>query len=1049
MSGLDIKAFGDRVPTNDQLDAVTAPVVGRRVIDAGAGTGKTTTLEFRALHLVASGDIRPEELLVVTFTRKAAAEIGERILRTLDRARGHFNGDPHGVTCCTIHSLAGRILDEFSYAHGVEPPRPLADAEARALFDEVMDEAFDGSVRAPIDGLPVFELKPAELRSAFASLVLQLKQSGIDPDTFERDGLVAAETLASQAWGQLFISGQKGRPTYLLPKDARSAEDRNLEAQREASNVRFAAAAYRRFNERLRDAQAATYGDLLTMASGLLESNPDIAATLRRRWNYVLIDEFQDTASAQMTFLRALFGDSDDPQRELTRVTIVGDYRQAIYGFNGADPSIMHRFAQVADAVYPLAENRRSTEQIVVAAHAALSATPGEFDPGAPMTAVRGAAEESCVYAAVFGDDGAKIAERIEVEAEAIASQVDRAIADGIKPDDVAVLLRKRTHAHRYVRALAKRGIPVALDRRAGLLEMPEIRDARAWLRLLVDFDESSASTLSLVRVLKSPQVRVDDEGLAQIAASAGGDWSGAVLDGTFDDRLDAAIVEKLQSVRAWLTDLLPGRCELATIAVRRLLTTVPLASSYVDDPQADQRLANLRAFGLLAQRFGADAVDPCLPEFVRYCERCVDFDESIEEADLDTGGVAVMTVHQAKGLEWPLVFVPGADSMHYSNKNISRPIAWDERYRALVLRRDVDDRMPLRYHMLGHAYDPATGEYVKDELDPRKIRRTDEERRVLYVALTRARDVLFVSSPTGTKKTYASFDAVRALASAWPECGVESATEPKQRQRTTRVAAYEPLQLPLPEIPTPVVSFTALSTYRTCPRQARYRYRLHLPQIEGFYERETGDDAEPREWALDPAPFGSLIHKALELWGQARIDGGPIDIEDALQNALLDFDEANQADLRKARAVLSQAVTVLDDLTLVAAETKFEHEVDGVALAGIIDLIVRDPSGAIDVIDYKTGTLLGDEHYALQLDLYARAVRARYPDRDIRARILRLSESEAQWRDPIPMALGELERLLRESNGFTSDEPRPGPQCAGCPYNGSPCHAALTPRAF
>jgi DNA helicase II / ATP-dependent DNA helicase PcrA len=1045
MKGLDIEAFGDRLPTSDQFDAVTAPVHGRRVIDAGAGTGKTTTLEFRALHLVANGDIRPEELLVVTFTRKAAAEIGERILRTLDRARSRIAGDPHGVTSCTIHSLAARILEEFSYAHGLEPPRPLPDAEARALFDEVMDEAFEGGLHAPIDGLPVFELKPAELRSAFASLVLQLKRAGIDPDEFERDGLVAAGELASQAWGQLYISGRNGKPTYPLPKDARSAQERDIEARREAANVRFAAALYRRFNERLRDAQAATYGDLLTMASRLLESNREIVATLRRRWNYVLIDEFQDTAPAQMEFLRALFGDPDDPQRELSRVTIVGDYRQAIYGFNGADPSIMQRFAQVADAVYPLAENRRSTTEIVVAAHAALSATPGEFDPGAPMTAVRGAAEGSSVFAGVFGVDGAKIAERIEVEAEAIASQLERMIADGTVPDDIAVLLRKRTHAHRYVRALAKRGIPVALDRRAGLLEMPEIRDARAWLRLLVDFDDSSATTLSLVRVLKSPQVRVDDEGLAQIAACAGGDWTGAVLDGTFDDRLDLWVVEKLQCVRGWLIDLLPGRCELATLAVRRLVTTVPLAGSYVDDPQADQRLANLRAFELLAQRFGADAVDPCLPEFVRYCERCVDFDESIEEADIDTGGVAVMTVHQAKGLEWPVVFVPGADSMHYSNKAISRPIAWDERYHALVLRRDVEDRVPLRYYMLGHDYNPGTGEYVKDDLDPRRIRRTDEERRVLYVALTRARDRLYLSSPTGSRKTYASFEAVRALAGAWPECDVENATEPKRTQRTTRVAPYEPLQLPLPEIPTPVVSFTALSTYRTCPRLARYRYRLRLPAIEGLHERDTGDDAEPSPWALEPAAFGSLVHKALELWGQARIDGGPIEIESALQNALLDFDEANEADLRKARAVLSQAVTVLDDLTLVAAETKFEHEVDGVALAGIIDLIVRDPSGAIDVIDYKTGTLLGDEHYALQLDLYARAVRARYPDRDVRARILRLSESEAQWRNPIPMAPGELEQLLRESNGFTSDEPRPGPQCASCPYNGSPCHAATT----
>ncbi len=216
MSAFDVRIFGERQPTAEQLRAISAPADGRRAIDAGAGTGKTTTLELRALYLVASGAIRPEELLVVTFTRKAAAEIGERILRTLDRERKRFEGDPHGVTCCTIHSLASRILDEFSYAHGeAAPPRPLADAEARALFDEVMDEAFDGGLNAPVDALPVFEIKPAELRSAFATLVLRLKQAGIDPETFEREGLKAAAVLGAQPWGQLWQVGKSGKPIGL------------------------------------------------------------------------------------------------------------------------------------------------------------------------------------------------------------------------------------------------------------------------------------------------------------------------------------------------------------------------------------------------------------------------------------------------------------------------------------------------------------------------------------------------------------------------------------------------------------------------------------------------------------------------------------------------------------------------------------------------------------------------------------------------------------------------------------------------------------------
>jgi DNA helicase II / ATP-dependent DNA helicase PcrA len=1040
VSAFDTAIFGERQPTAQQLRAISAPADGRRAIDAGAGTGKTTTLELRALYLVASGAIRPEDLLVVTFTRKAAAEIGERILRTLDRQRTRFEGDPHGVTCCTIHSLASRILDEFSYANGeASPPRPLADAEARALFDEVMDEAFDGNLNAPVDALPVFEIKPAELRSAFATLVLTLKQAGVDPDTFERDGLKAAEVLGAQPWGQLWQMGKSGKPIAHDPKSERSDDERRIEGEREASNVRFAAAVYRRFNRRLEEAQAATYGDLLTQATALLDAHPEIGATLRRRWNYVLIDEFQDTAPAQMSFLRSLFGDPGHKERALLRVMAVGDFRQAIYGFNGADPSIMRRFAEDADDVYALGENRRSTAQILAVAHGALSATVGEFDPGDPMTARRGPAPTACVFAGIFGQSGDPIAMRVEAEAEAIADEIARLRADGVAAGEIAVLLRKRTHAHRYVRALARRGIPVALDRRSGLLEMPEIRDARAWLRLLADFGQPAALTLSLVRVLQSPQVRLDDEGLAQIAACAERDWAGVVLDGTADDRLDERIRAKLQSVREWLTELLPGRTETAMLGVRRLFATVPLAASYAGDTQAEQRLANLRAFELLAQRFAADAVDPRLPEFVRYCERCVDFDEAVEEADIDAGGVAVMTVHQAKGLEWKAVFVPGADPLHYANRLTVRPVRWDDRHGALVMSRDIDDCLTLRNAMMKHDYDPQTGEFVKE--DARKRRRADEECRVLYVALTRARDRLYVSSPSGEKKTHPSFDAIVRSASPWPACPVEPSEElPRVPQRATRVESYEPLRLPFDDVPPPTPSFTALSTYRTCPRLARYKYRLRLPELEGLHERESTGTAS--DWVLDPASFGSLIHRALELWGQARIDGEPIDTELALQNALVDFDNASGADRTRARAVLAKAVPVLDGLTFVAVETGFDHEVDGVSLSGVIDLIARDADGALQVIDYKTGTAIPDEYYALQLDLYARAARERYAGEDLHARILRLSESEAQWRDAIPTAPRELERLLRDSNGFRSDEAKVGVHCTTCPYNGAPCHA-------
>ena len=179
-----------------------------------------------------------------------------------------------------------------------------------------------------------------------------------------------------------------------------------------------------------------------------------------------------------------------------------------------------------------------------------------------------------------------------------------------------------------------------------------------------------------------------------------------------------------------------------------------------------------------------------------------------------------------------------------------------------------------------------------------------------------------------------------------------------------------------------------------------------------------------------------------MELWGQSCIDGSPIDSSKALEAALSQYDGVGDGERSRADSVLRHAVQALADLTVLEVETSFEHEVGGTVLSGFIDLIARDKNGSVHVVDYKTGTSVGDEHYALQLDLYSRAVRTRFADVTLQSQILRLSDSGAEWRNPEPPSAGELERILHEAAGFTSDEARTGPQCPGCPYNGSPCHA-------
>jgi len=1018
----DDTLFGEHPPSADQRPAVVAPIDGRRAIDAGAGTGKTTTLAYRALYLIASQTLRADELLVVTFTRKAAAEIGERITRTLDAARARLDPeiDPQGVTCATIHGLAARILAEFAYVCGFEaPPRAVTDGEARAIFDDVLDRAFAG-IGVDASALPLAEIRPKPLRDALARLALQLKSRGMTPDAFESDALAAADALAAQSWGQVWKTGTRKPRIDCDPKPERSAEELAQEAERERCNVGWIAAVLREFDRELHERHAATYGDLLSLTVRLLREHPQVAATLRARWRHVLVDEFQDTAELQLAFLHEIFGDPDHPERAMRNVTIVGDFRQSIYGFNGADPQIMHAFGASADACYRLERNRRSRTQIVDAAHAVL-VQQTMADDADRLQAVRGASDEPCVFVRITDDAIGNMAARVEEEAAAIADEAARLRAAGTRVADMAVLLRKRTHAQRYVEALAQRGLPVALDRRAGLLDMPEIRDARAWLRLIVDLND----TLALVRVLQSPQLGLSDASLARLAP-----FDPIAI---YDEQTDDA---HLCTLRAWLEGLVPGRSETAPAAVRRLFATVPLAASYARDAQAEARIANLRAFEALAQRFAADNDDARLPAFVSYLERSIEFDEAIEEASLDVDGIVVMTVHQAKGLEWPVVFVAGADNRHYKGQAPPTPVRRDDRNGALVFSRDCDDHPTLRAVMMKRSYDPATGQLL--ERNPRTEKEEREAARVLYVACTRARDRLYVSSPS-TQQRYAPVGALLEHAAPWPQADLAQPLPNASLPATTRVRPGEPVPLPLGELAPPRISFTALATFETCPRLARYRYRLHVADVSSPRRNgaEWEGDGEPH---LDAASFGSLVHRTLERWALARIDGEAIAVECALDAAAAEYATLRDADRNRALTFAQHAVEALHDLEPLAAERGFNHNVAGVDLYGVLDLIARDPSGTIHVIDYKTGTVIDDEHYALQLDLYARAAREEHPEARVRARLLRLSDDRAEFRVTDPPAPNTLERLVRDAGALISDLATPGLHCAACPYNGSPC---------
>jgi DNA helicase-2/ATP-dependent DNA helicase PcrA len=1042
-----------REPSADQEAAIVAPPTGRHCVNAGAGTGKTSTLALRALYLIEAGHVRADEIVVVTFTKKAAAEIGSRIADTIDRASANgarFSGESQGVTCTTIHALAAEILREFAFEFGsVAPARAISDGEAYSIFHDAFRALLDGHLAVDTAAFPVAEITLANLERDLGKLALRLKNHGIAPSLFQARALAEADRFEEQTWGQLWTDGagrNRGRRKDQKPKVPVTPEQRACEAARERENIRVVTTLFTEFDRRLAQRGAATYGDLIGITTRQLRERPEIVTRLRARWRYLLLDESQDTSDLQLAFIETLFGAPGDP--DACGMMPVGDTRQAIYGFNGADEQVMERLAEVADATHPLVVNRRSLQEIVDAGHAVLENAGIVAGDTPKLKAAAGSGGLGCVRVENFAQAGETIKEHVERESAAIAREVQRLLRDpSTNESDIAILVRRRTHAAAYVRALNLHGIRAALDRRSGLFVADEIRDALAWMSLLLDLGDGQAA----VRILQSPLCGLNDA--AMIALTDRKDWLDRFLRDDLGKNGDADTRSRLDRVREWLTALLPTVALPLPAAMAQILAQLPIAASYtrLTDAIGAQAIINLRSFELLAREFADEQPGARLRDFVDDAKRRILYDDEPQEPELELNGVRVLTIHQAKGLEWPFVFVACSTKYQYGNADpTDRVVNYDLRSGAFGLKNDVDGRETFRWLTMGSEHDPNTGERLTSA---RAAAAARAQARVFYVALTRAKRRVYITAPAPAagpgEAPYLA--AIRAWAESI-EPGVDlgfdapSIADPeKPRERNAPLVTERAPTAAMPTRKTlrPRVSFTAISAFETCPRMARLRYRLLLPDLREARPRFVGSDALEGAMPTNAARLGSLAHRALELWGRATIEARPVALDEAFESARLEFADATADEMARARASARHAVDALAGYTPLAVEEPFEIAFGTTRVEGVIDLIARDPSGQIVVIDYKTGRTQ-DEHYALQMALYRRVAALRYPDERVSGAILRLTPDGATFAFAPTIAPEELDRAIADVGLFESDVANVGAWCDTCSYRGSPCMAPV-----
>ena len=981
-------------PTPEQRAVIEAPHDHALVV-AGAGSGKTETMASRVVWLVANGVVAPSQVLGLTFTRKAATELGARIgqrLRVLREAQALEPGGgdvpdlAEAVTVSTYHAYAGRIVAEHGLLLGIEPDaRLLTPAAAWQLAHEV-STSYDGPMDAVDAAESTVTRAVVQLSGALAEHLRTPADLGAWCDDFTRH-------VASLPAGS-------GR-TRGLPADVRALVA-TVAARRQLVPILAA------YADAKRERCVLDFADHVALAARLASRFPAVARGERARFTAVLLDEFQDTSDAQLTLLHELFG---EPARgRPVPVMAVGDPHQSIYGWRGASAATLSQFGRLFPAasprrgrgsseqshgtVLPLSVSWRNDESILAAANAV--ATPLR----------RGSVPVRRLVPAPGAQTGVVEAARVETVADEAALVAARIAATWFRPDGrpagatAAVLCRRRSQFGPVVDALRQRGLPVEVVGLGGLLTTPEVQDLVAvltvahdprrtdrLLRLLVgpacrlgaaDLDGLSAWSRRL-RFLEDardhsgvdtpsagdvgngsperspargpgadpqgadpqdadPQDAAERSGVPSSGFSAEGGratdelgliealdrlprpgWLGPEGERVSDEALArlSRLRQAIGHVRA-LTSI--GLTDLVGEAERSLGIDLEVAAR-PDRPPAEARV-HLDAFAEAAASFQASVDRPTLGGFLDWLDAATAEEQGLDVpvAAVSEQAVQVLTVHAAKGLEWDVVAVPGlvegvfpatsANASRFQEGGWTVSEAKDKGWCVGLdrlpydLRRDSGGLPRLDWRTATEGGD--LGSRIAAFFDEGGHRAVEEERRLAYVALTRARHLCLLSC------------------SIWTDASTPRVTSRFLTQLLEGSDALDPAETG-PAVDTPFPDGTSVRRGPWAP--------MPEPGDDGRVDRPVGALPPEVSWPhFRDEHRRALLEEAAELLGSSAAHTGPDDWADevargAAAGSTLDreivalLQERHEAAVRRAPSVRMPAHLSASALVSLAAD--------------------------------------------------------------------------------------------------------------------------------
>ena len=1069
------------------------------VLEASAGTGKTTVLVQRYVNLLKAG-VEPANILAITFTRKAATEMRERIVRDLraaavlsefDKARWITLRDRLAeISISTIDAFCLSLLREFPLEADLDPGFDLADETEVPRF---VEEALDASMRifarlADTDddiALVLAQLGSTRTRAGLASLLQRRLVADGALDRFlahgprelhaesvcRRAAEELREALHSAPGGlrQLLATGPSGHPRFQLllrevqrlerihdagPAEIRALLDRvalhfltqkgqsrgatgsippynathypNAQASkqhRETVSIvgerveqvvqRFArdlnvvlARGVRRmfrisleqYRRTLASRAALDFSDVLERSLELLRRMDEFSQSrfrLESRYHHVLVDEFQDTSRAQWELVSLLVQSWGQGQGLASNpsIFIVGDRKQSIYRFRDAEVAVLKDASRHIDALRPgrsarrsIARSFRAVPELLAFVNEVCSAMS---QPGARPDDFTYLEEDRFPAINPTGTDslrgpvlGVSVADDPVHCARAVADEIVRIIredtvrdkktgvARAARPGDIAILFRSRTSHREFEHELAVRGVPTYVYKGLGFFDADEIKDTTALLRYLAQ----PRSDLRAAAFLRSAFVRLSDPGIATLAPRLAEAIIGepppelAALSSEEDRRV-------LEFVRArapeWLS--LVDRVPPADL-FEQLLSDAAYAFELRGrrQQQAWENVKKLRGLVRRVQNRGYAT----LSRIADHLDSLTVGDESnavLEALD----AVNLMTVHASKGLEFPVVFIV---NLARGAGGVPPPV------RIIVSADEQSDSV-------------SVSPFMSETDDLERDRERHETRRLLYVAMTRARDRLYLSTAL---KEGALQETKGALAEVLPESlkplFAEAAvttddsivwTSPSGRSFTWRICR------PITEVTGPALEAETLSKELRIlgpPPEAASRERL---TVSAWLEREFPEYAATEPGPVQHALVGSLVHRLFQL----QIRPG----EDAVSAARAALRSEERATLEDANAVIAAAAEIWMSLSqredvaelmanaTVLTEVPFSMRLgpglSAEIIRGTIDCLAIGPDKRVTVLEFKTGAAR-PSHQA-QLQLYLRAAREVFPGADVEGRLI------------------------------------------------------------